>query len=305
MNQETMRSAIEDLELSLVPSLRSVNVATVPQRSPWRYPGGKTWLVPYIRQWLSSLSPKPVRLAEPFVGGGTISLTAAFEYLTEQGATMVELDCEVAATWQTILHGKAQWLADRVLSFEMTPANVKAQMELLHPPLHEIGFTTLLRNRISHGGVLAAGAGILKNGEGGKGIKSRWYPETLKKRILDIAGHSDRLEFLEGDGLEYMRENAHRPELVWFIDPPYTAGNGKRAGKRLYRHCTLNHEGLFSIAERLTGDFLMTYDDAFEVRELAASHGFDLEAITMKGTHLSERKELLIGRNLSWVRKAR
>lgn len=26
--------------------LRVVNVASVPQRSPFRYPGGKTWLVP-------------------------------------------------------------------------------------------------------------------------------------------------------------------------------------------------------------------------------------------------------------------
>jgi DNA adenine methylase len=27
-----------------------VNVASVPQRSPFRYPGGKTWLVPIVRQ---------------------------------------------------------------------------------------------------------------------------------------------------------------------------------------------------------------------------------------------------------------
>lgn len=26
-----------------------INVATVPLRSPFRYPGGKTWLVPRIR----------------------------------------------------------------------------------------------------------------------------------------------------------------------------------------------------------------------------------------------------------------
>jgi hypothetical protein len=31
-----------------------VNVASVPQRSPFRYPGGKTWLIPYIRSWLAS-----------------------------------------------------------------------------------------------------------------------------------------------------------------------------------------------------------------------------------------------------------
>lgn len=32
---------------------KPVNVASVPQRSPFRYPGGKTWLVPYVRDWLA------------------------------------------------------------------------------------------------------------------------------------------------------------------------------------------------------------------------------------------------------------
>ena len=36
---------------------RVVNVASVPQRSPFRYPGGNTWLVPYVRLWLSSITP--------------------------------------------------------------------------------------------------------------------------------------------------------------------------------------------------------------------------------------------------------
>ena len=27
-----------------------INVASVPHRSPFRYPGGKTWLVPHVRR---------------------------------------------------------------------------------------------------------------------------------------------------------------------------------------------------------------------------------------------------------------
>src|SRR5438552_126943 len=58
---------------------KPVNVASVPQRSPFRYPGGKTWLVPYIREWLHSKRQRPSRLIEPFAGGAIISLTSAFE----------------------------------------------------------------------------------------------------------------------------------------------------------------------------------------------------------------------------------
>lgn len=49
-----------------------VNVASVPQRSPFRYPGGKTWLVPLIRQWLISLPKRPAELIEPFAGGAIV-----------------------------------------------------------------------------------------------------------------------------------------------------------------------------------------------------------------------------------------
>ena len=88
---------------------RPVNVSSVPQRSPFRYPGGKTWLVPLFRRWMFSLPNQPKVLVEPFAGGGIISLTAVFEHLADS-VIMVELDDQIAAVWQTILAGDAQWL---------------------------------------------------------------------------------------------------------------------------------------------------------------------------------------------------
>ena len=62
---------------------KPVNVSSVPQRSPFRYPGGKTWFVPYVREWLQSKKERPSRLIEPFAGGAIISLTVAFERLAK------------------------------------------------------------------------------------------------------------------------------------------------------------------------------------------------------------------------------
>lgn len=98
-----------------------------------------------------------------------------------------------------------------------------------------------------------------------------------------------------------MRQHARQANAVFFIDPPYTAG-GKRAGSRLYLHSELDHQELFDIADTVAGDFLMTYDDAPEVRVLAQKHGFDVQAVPMKNTHHAEMTELLIGRNLDWAR---
>jgi|SRR5579864_3286646 len=277
-----------------------VNVASVPQRSPFRYPGGKTWLIPKLRQWLRSRPELPSELIEPFAGGAIVSLTVAFEELAQR-VTMVERDAQVSAVWETILGNGGQRLADRIMGFNVTPESVQAELAKKNLTQEDIAFQTILRNRVNHGGILAPGSGVLKHGENGKGIKSRWYPSTLYKRIVSIDHVKERLRFIQGDGLAVLKDNAHRSDAVFFIDPPYTAA-GKKAGKRLYTHNELDHEELFEIAASLRGDFLMTYDNADGVAALARRHNFDTETIAMKNTHHANMTELLVGRNLDWVR---
>jgi len=278
---------------------KPVNVSSVPQRSPFRYPGGKTWLVPLFRRWMFSLPKEPKVLVEPFAGGGIISLTTAFEWLAEK-AVMVEMDKQIAAVWETILGGEAHWLAKRLLEFELTPESAKLELSRPSKSKRELAFQTILKNRTAHGGILAEGAGVLKNGENGKGILSRWYPQTIGKRIINIEHVSKRLEFIHGNAFDVLARYQKDSNAVYFIDPPYTAG-GKRAGSRLYTHSEIDHEHLFSVCEKLRGDFLMTYDNAEEVRSLAEKHGFETKSVAMKNTHHAEMNELLIGKNLDWV----
>ncbi|MGH9596628.1 MAG: DNA adenine methylase [Edaphobacter sp.] len=276
-----------------------VNVASVPQRSPFRYPGGKTWLVPIVRKWLKNRGAR--ELVEPFAGGGIVSLTVAFEELTKC-VTMVEFDDQVAAVWRTIFNGGAQRLADRIVNFTMTLDNVQAVLSKSNVSDEEFAFQTILRNRVSHGGILAPGSGLLKYGENGKGLKSRWYADTLYKRITNINHIRNNVSFIHGDGMKVMLDNREKKDVVYFIDPPYTAA-GKKAGSRLYTHSELNHEYLFQITASMEGDFLMTYDNAGGVKDLALQHNFDMEPVSMKNTHHAEMTELLIARDLDWVRR--
>lgn len=277
-----------------------VNVAQIPQRSPFRYPGGKTWLVPHVRQWLRSLRRKPALFIEPFAGGGIVSLTVAFEDLADH-IIMVELDKSVAAVWDTILSDDNDWLADQILNFHLTRETVRAEIEKKHLDKKHLAFQTILRNRTLHGGILAPGSGILKYGENGKGIKSRWYPATLYKRIQNIKLVRHKITFIQGDGTDTIIKYAARKTVAFFIDPPYTAA-GKRAGTRLYTHNELNHEELFKQSERIKGDFLMTYDNAHEIASMAHGHGFETRTVPMMNTHHATMTELLINRDFAWIR---
>jgi DNA adenine methylase len=233
-----------------------VNVASVPQRSLFRYPGGKTWLVPLFRQWMASLPEKPRILVEPFAGGGIIGLTAAFESLADE-VLLVELDERVAAVWTTILDGHGEWLSQAILNFELTTASA---LQLLHSKpsnKKELALQTIVRNRTAHGGILADGAGVIKVGENGKGILSRWYPKTLSKRISAIQQVAHRIDFFQGDAFYVLEARKHESSATFFIDPPYTTG-GKSAGA-------------------------------------------STKPVAMKNTHHAEMKELLIGRDLTWL----
>lgn len=282
-------------------AIQTHNVSSVRLLSPFRYPGGKTWLVPLIFRWLDGMKPRPDEFIEPFAGGAIVGLNVAFRRLTNH-VTLVELDEEVAAVWQTIICGDAKRLADRIAAFDLTLDSVAKELSQTPGSLEERAFQTILRNRVNRSGILAVGAGVLRNGENGRGIKSRWYPQTLKKRILQIARMRHRIAFVKGDGLEVLRQNANRADVAFFVDPPYTAGR-KQPGRRLYTHHEIDHEELFRVASTLTGDFLMTYSNDQTVRRLARQHKFGFKEIPMKTSHHVKMTELLISRDLEWIRR--
>ena len=361
----------------------AVNVACVPQRSPLRYPGGKTWLIPHIRYWLTGrigarlsaggvaasqsdahnsrqrrlqglvdaraqtsstahAAAKPELLVEPFAAGGIVSLTAVMEGMVER-CMLAELDEDVSAFWQAALRCGAS-LQSRVRRFQPTRDAVNALASTVPAGVLDRGFRTLVLNRTRRGGILAAGASLSRRGENGKGVASRWYPETTIRRLAEIERHAPRIDFRKTDGLGLLAslasascapsesplasgnraeaaasqealvssngqsptttmERKGRPlgarplsEVVAFVDPPYTAAGGKRAGSRLYRHYEVDHAKLFGILANSSVDFLMTYDCAPEIVSLIKEHGFHAVRVAMKNTHHAKLPELVITR---------
>lgn len=277
-------------------------VSGVRYRSPFRYPGGKTWLVPVVEAWLARLGPHDTYL-EPFAGGGSIGLAvAATGQVTD--THLVELDPDVAAVWTVTLSDQVTALIEAIHAFEVTSEHVSAVLAATPTTDLERAFQTVVRNRTSRGGVMADRAGRLNRGERGRGLASRWYPQTLATRLLAIHAMRSHLRFTHGDGLEVLKASSAvtvpvGERAVTFIDPPYTAG-GERAGARLYRHCELDHDAVFAAASALPGQVLLTYDDAPEVRDLAAAHGFGCTPVTMRGNQRHPKAELLISRDPRW-----
>jgi DNA adenine methylase len=286
-----LATVLDDLKSADKPT----NVAQVKQLSPFRYPGGKTWLVPRVRSWLQASRKRPDVFVEPFAGGAMAGLTAAAEGLA-YSVVLSELDADVAAVWTTIFDGAEKdvtWLCDRILEFDVTLKNVQATLSNESKVGREKAFKTIVKNRMQRGGIMAAGAGLVKEGEAGRGLRSRWYPETLGQRIRTLRELRNKISFQKCDAFQTIEQFANNPNAFFFIDPPYTAG-GKKAGSRLYTHSEVDHENLFHTMAAVRGCVMFSYDDAPEVRSLALKYKFEIEKVPMKNTHHSVMSELLI-----------
>ena len=293
LKDEGARGVTEQNVAQAIPVLsdKAVNVASVPQRSPLRYPGGKTWLVPEIRKYLEGLDFRPEVFVEPFAGGGIASLTAVMDRYVDR-AVLCERDPDISNLWQCMLDD-AEELAHRVEGFVATPENVSAVFADAGMSGMNAAFRTLLRNRVSRGGILAKGASVMKEGENGHGLSSRWYADTLAARIRAIGNHAEQFDFFQGDGVSLVELCKDKEAAAFFIDPPYTAA-GKRAGRRLYTYNEIDHEDLFERMSRVRGVFMMTYDESADVIEMARRRGLHLAKVPMKNTHHAVMYELLI-----------
>jgi DNA adenine methylase len=264
--------------------------------SPFRYPGGKSWFMDHVRRWLKAQIKKPKVLVEPFGGGAGVSLISVYEKLVER-AVFSEIDRDVAATWETVLNGHAVWLANEILTFRVSRERVETKLKEEPKTDHERAFQCLLKNRTARGGVLSVGAGLIRSGENGKGLKSRWYPETLSNRIHAIARLKGQLSFSKSDAFKVIAQYLDRADTVFFVDPPYT-----QAARRLYTHWDIEHEELFRLLHDAKGQVLMTYDDTKEVRRWANRYGFKVRRISMRTTHHQRKSELMISREFDWLK---
>jgi DNA adenine methylase len=263
--------------------------------SPLRYPGGKSWLAPELRAWLADCPA--TEIIELFAGGAFASLLAVVEGFVSK-ATLVEMDPAVCAVWRTIFSPSAKVLCNRVLRFPFEENEVRALIEKKARNDLDLAFQTIVLNRARRGGILAEGAGFLKSGERSKGVSSRWYPETLCKRITLLNSFSDRFQIVEGDALQALRRfNRRKTRAKIFVDPPYFKLQEKGV-KPLYRYNHIDHKALFAGLSRTPHDFLLTYDVNDQITEYINEYSLSAKTVVMRTTHAVSKEEFLISKKL-------
>lgn len=260
--------------------------------SPFRYPGGKSALRPKIIEWIRHLGYRPSHFVEPFAGGSSVGLAVAELDLVDH-VTLVEIDPDVSAVWEVILNGGAKHLAKRIRTFTLNTTTARATLKDRNGDSISRAFRCLLLNRVSRGGIMAPGAGLLNRGERNRGIQSRWYPETLARRVESVHALRNKITFVCGDGLEALRAYSKIPNTVAFVDPPYVAKN-RGAGLRLYSYHDVSCEELFKTIQDFSGPAIITYHRSDVVQREAKAAGINCSTVRMHTAHTVSKRQLIL-----------
>lgn len=254
-----------------------------------------------IFAWLESLPKRPRIFVEPFAGGASVGLTVARNNLT-RGVVLIERDADVAAVWQVALGRDWKRLSERIATFKVSRKAVEAELSGKKRDLVSTAFRCLLRNRMQRGGIIGPTAGLLRKGEKGRGLRSRWYPETLSARLEEIHELRHKIIFIRADALNVLPYLARKNTYVFFVDPPYAA-NGKGPGLRLYRHSQVDPKRLFRMLSKSKSPCFVTYHESAAIRRLGAKYGFDVRTISMHAASHRTRRELILSKLPNQERK--
>lgn len=237
-------------------------------RSPLRYPGGKSKLIPYIMETLKLNRLDGGVYVEPFAGGAAIAWHLLFEDQVER-VYINDLSPSIFAFWYSVLNC-TDHLCDLIENTPVTIDEWYKQRDIqnsTNASLIERGFSTFFLNRTNRSGIIKAGVIGGLSQEGSYKIDCRFNKAALTERINNIANRKENIHLSNLDAVDFIAEVL--PDIgdkcLVNIDPPYYV-----KGKGLYQNF-LEHDDHYRLFEYVKGirqPWIITYDDTPEINDI-------------------------------------
>ena len=247
-------------------------------RSLLRYPGSKSRLAPFIARAIHLNGLRDVLFAEPFCGGASASI-ALLEEGVVQRIALNDRDPSVAALWCTVFAPQyAEWLADQVRTVPLTLAEWDRQKRLSPSTLRDAALRALYLNRTSFNGILQARGGpIGGRSQQNRTLGVRFNRDWLADRISKLSLLHEQVVEVACESWEpFVRRYSAQKNVTIYLDPPFY-----HKADRLYVHCfdPDEHKGLRDYFIACETPWLLSYDDAPEIRELYGNRNLNCRVI--------------------------
>jgi DNA adenine methylase len=235
--------------------------------SPLRYPGGKTFLYPFLKETIEKNKLQGITYVEPFAGGAGAALALLFSGSVED-IIINDLDKAIYSFWRSAIFKSKKFIQ----KIRITPITIKEWEKQKNiykdnkSSQFDRGFATFFINRTNRSGILDGGPIGGLDQKGNWKIDARFNKEGLIERIELLAKHKDKIRVTNKDGLELIKDYLKDKNTFIYLDPPYYD-----KGSTLY----MNHyqeDDHIALSKELNDNrdsfWLLTYDNKREIKSL-------------------------------------
>ncbi|MGQ0709648.1 MAG: DNA adenine methylase [Rhodoferax sp.] len=234
-------------------------------RSILRYPGSKARFRDFIAKAIALNTARPQLFVEPFCGGASVSIALLEDGVVDKIA-INDVDPLLSQLWSTVFSKEgAEWLSKQVLKVPLTIDEWKRQKALTPESKRDAALKCLYLNRTSFNGIIHKSGPLGGWGQKNIQIGVRFNRQRLSDRILALSELRDKVTVGNQDWIDFCKQFSSNENAVFYLDPPYY-----HKAEQLYGHVfdEDGHEDLRNFLHGLNRLWLLSYDDAQEVRDL-------------------------------------
>ena len=237
--------------------------------SPFRFPGGKSKLSPFVSLLIEKQNLNNCTYVEPFAGGGGVALSLLFDNKVSK-IILNDSDVAIYSAWRAMLTDTDSFIK-LILNTPITVEEWRKQKEVYRHQNQEysleLGFATFFLNRTNRSGILNAGVIGGLSQEGKYKINSRYNSQALVAKIQKISQKREQIELFNEDFERFLAKIQSKIDknAFFFLDPPYY-----QKGKELYKNyfTDADHIRLAKILKELNYPWILTYDNADFIKSL-------------------------------------
>ena len=251
-------------------------------KSPLRYPGGKTRAIPILESYVEKFYPGRKVLISPFFGGGSFEL-----HMKMKGYTIHANDLfKPLYTFWTILQSRRDQLLTEIKKYMPITKEIFTKMRSeicsLEDSMKMAAYYFAI-NRSSFSGATLCGGFSQQAGE------KRFTASSLE--TLKLCDLKD-ISFTNIDCSAILGEISETSSTIVYADPPYYIET-YIYGKDGDMHASFNHEA-FAAAIKKRSDWIISYNDCAYIRELYKGCQFFKESWAYGMNSSKESSEIII-----------
>ena len=264
--------------------------------SPLRYPGGKAKLARFMEFIIKERGYIGGTYIEPFAGGAGIAVELLLRDVVSR-IVINDYDKGIWSFWKAILTETERFISEiRTVPLTINEWEKQRDICLNYNKKYsfELGFATFYMNRTNRSGIIKGGVigGLQQTGKWK--IDARFNRESLISRIESIAFRKKDIRLYNQDITTFIEHYVpfYSEKAMIYFDPSYF-----KKGKQLYMNFFEfeDHKRIERVIRNsVECDWIVTYDDASEIREIYASYPVMLYDLNYSVSKKCKTSELMI-----------